>query len=123
MERESGTTRLMPSGFLPQGVSDSVSSGKLNSSVEMGRHGPEARNMLGDCVTQEDSRVFDIHSTGEFGKAVATHQQVIVGRDSVEIFIAEGSAVLQADGHKPFTFGLGRIQLHPDTAHREHGPT
>src|SRR3989475_5511742 len=105
MERESGTMGPMPSGFLPQSVSDSaVSSGKLNSSVEMGRHGPEARNMLGDCVTQEDSRVFDIHSTGEFGKAVATHQQVIVGRDSVEIFIAEGSAVLQADGQKPVTF-------------------
>ena len=79
--------------------------------------------MLGDRVTQKDSRVFDIRTAGEFGKAVATHEQVIVSRDRVEIFIAEGSAVLQADGHKPFTFGLGRIELHADTAHAEHGPT
>src|SRR3989442_10560719 len=117
MERESGTMGPMPSGFLPQGVSASAgSSGKLNSSVEMGRHGPEARNMLGDCVTQQDSRVFDIHTTGEFGKTAATHQQVIVGRGSVEIFIAEGTAALHADGHEPLSFRLGPIQLHPATA-------
>src|SRR5205823_10540235 len=96
------------------------SSRELDSAIQMRRPSAEPRDVFGNGITQQYSCILHVDSVGEFRKAVATHQQLVVGRDGMAIFVMKRSAVLEAHRDESFPFRLERVEFHAHTTDAHH---
>ena len=79
--------------------------------------------MLGKRVTHENAGVLDVHAAGKFGKAVAAHQQEVIGGNGVQVFVSKGSSILEPRRYQPLPFRLAGVEFHAAAAQAHDGPS